>query len=374
MNHQHDVAAVKRWFTIAARPRLFLLIGIYALGQFPNIMFAQPPDTLKLNNGNTLSGYIAPVACAAKPGDQQLSFQPVGGLPAQTPALNDILSIRVGNFVLDASDATTRPAPDEIVVLRGYLHTKSRAASTAAAKTLSISLALKELCDPPKPKFTGNASINGTASFAAQVQRLIGGTFYGEFDPAVAGTGSVVPIIQLSTSYGDAIKGSVTTKTSQIFAGNIDLQVQLPARMRLNLEGDEYHSFSQGVHLEQGYGAGISQNLGGSLIVEGDLWYVREDFYKPATPFSSPGFRFYETNTWFYGKRFVLFEDFAGVAPFDSARALFFRGEGKLAIKLGSATQPFSFNVTYDENYFRDSPKGYKQNYSKVTVGVTYNW
>src|ERR1700679_1430912 len=126
MHYRHHPAPVRRQPIFACKPELFLLFGIWAIGQFPNIAFAQTPDTLRLNNGNTLIGYILPFTCAAKPTDQQFSFQPVGGLPLQTPGLVDVAGIQLGNFALNPSDLTSRPTPGEIVSIRGYLRTKSR--------------------------------------------------------------------------------------------------------------------------------------------------------------------------------------------------------------------------------------------------------
>jgi hypothetical protein len=240
---------------------------------------------------------------------------------------------------------------------------------------------------PPAPSskgsFTGKIKIDGNVSFGAQIPRQISGSVMAQWSPAEVKPGSLTPIFLFSTAYGDTIKGAVTSKTSQIDSGRFDLQIRLrnaPSNnvwgpTNVNVIADEFHSFSQGVALQQGYGAGVSQGIG-QLTLEGDIWALRESYFKPAPTFSSAAARLYETYTIFSSNRFVLAEDLEAVLPFKSMQALLVRGGAELTIKLGKAGAPlpFSLNVTYSDFYFRNAPKGYKQNYAKVALGIAYSW
>lgn len=346
---------------------------------------AQSLDKLSLVGGSTLLGSIVPFTCSKTAANQHVSFQPTAGLPQQAPGLKDIASIQVGNLELDSSNTTAGPDPQDIATLRGYLLTKSRP-DAASIKTLSLGLTVAAICSPPLPasKFTGKLSVDGTGSFAATVQRLISGTLYAKVDPASENPGSITPLLEMSTAYGDSTKGSVTTKSSQIDTGRFTLGVLIHhadsagtyGSTYINVIADEYHSFSQGVSLQQGYGVGVSQILAGTLTVEGDIWDVREAYYPPTAAFSSAAVRFRKSDTLYSGGRFVLSEDAEAVLPFHSLRALLIRGGASLAIKLGSTTtpQPFSLTFAYGDDYFRSAPKGYKQNYAKITLGIAYNW
>ena len=143
----------------------------------------------------------------------------------------------------------------------------------------------------------------------------------------------------------------------------------------LHVIADEYHSFSQGIALQQGYGTGVSQEIG-ALVVQGDIWYLHEKRYNPAPSFSSGAFRIFESYTFFPSKRFTLTEDYEIVLPFETVNALVVRGAVELVTKLGSpaTSAPFSLTMTYSDYYFRNAPQPYKQSYSKVSAGIVYVW
>jgi hypothetical protein len=184
-------------------------------------------------------------------------------------------------------------------------------------------------------------------------------------NPAYHNRWSITPVLLLTTSYGDQIKGSKTTKSSQVDTGRFDMQVRLntPGSLGtfgntdLHIIADEYHSFSQGIALQQGYGMGISQIVKG-VVIQGDIWYVHEKRFNPAPSFSSLATRVYESYTFFPTKRFTLTEDCETVLPFKTLNAVLVRGAVELVMKLGkpSASPPFSLTLTYSDYYFRNAP------------------
>ncbi len=250
---------------------------------------------------------------------------------------------------------------------------RARAAGVQG-KRLSLAATLPYICDALAPSagtFHGSLGINGSETFGATVQRLISGDLGVYIYPAKATFGSTATIVQLGTSYGDTVKGSVTTKSSQVDYGKLTLETRLNAATKFNLTADEYHSFSQGVKLEQGYGAGISYLLNQQLTVQADIWELHETFFSPAAGFASPAAHFREFDTVGAGRRVSLTEEFEAILPFDSARALILRGQANLGIKIVSSV---TANLIYSDNYLRNSPKGYKPNYVKLTLGIAYAW
>jgi hypothetical protein len=225
--------------------------------------------------------------------------------------------------------------------------------------------------------FGGRIDANGTASFGATIQRLIGGDLTMFSAPVDRSPGAFTPTVYFNTAYGDTIKGSVATKSSQIEDGGVTLELILRNNGGLptsaTFGGDLYHSFSQGLALKQGYGSGIRQSLSKQFVVEGDLWYDHDTPYHPFATFSSPAARIYES----YGignsaKPVQFTETLESVLPFDSARAIFFRGTVTLNINI---LQPaWQLQIQYADDYFRDAPSGYKQNYGKLMLGAAYNW
>ncbi len=351
-------------------PRLALVVPLLAC-----CVAAQTPDKLALKNGSTLIGVMPAFTCAASPGDQRVSFQLAGTTPAVSAGLSEMAQIQLGDVML-VSDSAPAPSASDATALKAYLHAAAAARSTAAVqvKRLSLAATLPYICDAPAPAagiFHGSVGINGSDTFGATVQRLISGDLAAYFYPAKATLGSTATIVQLGTSYGDTIKGSVTTKSSQVDYGKLILETRLNGATKLNFTADEYHSFSQGVKLEQGYGAGISYLLNQQLTVQADIWAMHDTFFHPAAGFASPAAHFRESDTVGAGKRVSLTEEFEAIAPFDSARALILRGQANLGIKIVSGV---TANLIYSDNYLRNSPKGYKPNYVKLTLGVAYSW
>jgi hypothetical protein len=377
------------------RLTLLQLAGICAAAQT-----APPPDALTLVGGSSVPGYVTSIACTVA--GAEVAFQK--GLPGQGAGLAvkatsaHILELKLGPVVLSGTASNQLPAQD-LQPLKDYVRgdPASRAQPAMGSQTLSLSDTLPLLCFQAGPRtFPGALNISGTDTFGAQVQRLISGDLIAMSVPAPADMvrGALTPTFEFNTSYGDNVKGSVTTKTSQIYFGKFQLEDQLSQRnqdTKLLIFGEEYHSFSQGIALLQVYGMGFRQALAKSFHVEGEATYMHETPFRPFTTFTSPAVRFAEDYTAVPGNgRVTLAENMEAVAPFDSARDLYFRGGASLDIKIGpqpvAATCPCPVNdpnsqkpttavtINYDDNYYRNSPKGYKQNYVKLTIGIKYSW
>lgn len=338
---------------------------------------AQAQDRLVLKNGNILMGHLAPVTCSESP---QISFQPVD-LALLTLGLDKIVTIQAGNYALDASNTTADPDDQQTASIRGYLTTTARTAP-GPVTTLSLARVAAKVCTAPKPSFKGRIKLDGNTTFGATIQRQIGGAFNAQLNPANHDRGSITPVITLTTSYGDQIKSGRTSKSVQVYTGRFDMQVRLNrprtsgplGNTDLHFIADEYHSFSQGIDLQQGYGMGISQEVQGAVL-QGDFWYVQEKRFSPAPTFSSMAGRVFESYAVFPEKRFTLVEDCEIVLPFKSLNALLVRGSAGVVMKLGKSTAPpFSLSLTYSDYYFRNAPVTYKQSYSKVGLGIVYAW
>src|SRR5690242_20297138 len=94
---------------------------------------AQSLDRLVLKEGDILVGHMRPSTCGS------LSFRPEDGLSPQSPSIDRVSTVRVGNYVLSDADTSSKPSAAQIADLQSLLNQESRPAE-AVQVTLSLSL------------------------------------------------------------------------------------------------------------------------------------------------------------------------------------------------------------------------------------------
>jgi hypothetical protein len=369
---------------------------------FPTPSFAQAAraakDRIVFLNGDISTGELKST------GDDHVVFdgQLTGPL---TYTWSDIKSIEVHTSAARAALRTN--------TLNPTLLTKVIDADTDVIGPMGSNVAqLKAKAAPPAspsdanvvPHWGGSVSTQATVTRATQDQYQLGGRLHASYETTEqeAWKHQIVSL-DSSVSFSEGRKpGAPITKNAlyegilmyNVYLTDSELLSNFPNQYNsssLMAFADGYHNLSLGIDAQQSYGFGLGwvhvsrrkpkKENGDQLTqvfgLQGDLRYSNLQLYAPGTTANLAGAGLKESYSisipWIgpKAKPLILAESLTTIPYFNDFRSLQIRGTAQFALPL---TQRLSIGPSLVDDYFRNAPRGSKQNYLQPALNLTYNF
>jgi hypothetical protein len=253
------------------------------------------------------------------------------------------------------------------------------------------------------PHWGGSVSTQDTVTRATQDQYQLGGRLHASYETTdqEAWKHQIVSL-DSSVSFSEGKKpGAAVVKnalyegilTYNVYLTNSELQSNFPNHYNsyfLWAFADGYHNLSLGIDAQQSYGFGpgwvhVSRrkpNENGDQLtqvfgLQGDLRYSNLQTYAPGTTADLAGAGVKESYSiaipWFgpKAKPLILAQTLTVIPYFNDSRSLQIRGTAQFALPL---TQRLSIGPSLVDDYFRNAPRGSKENYLQPALTLSYNF
>jgi hypothetical protein len=354
-----------------------------------------PKDRIVFLNGDISTGELKST------GDDHVVFdgQLTGPL---TYSWRDIKSIEVHTSTARAALRTN--------TLNPTLLTKVIDTGTDVIGPMESNVAQLKATAPPAspsanvvPHWGGSVSTQDTVTRATQDQYQVGGRLHASYETTEqeAWKHQIVSL-DSSVSFSEGSKpGAPVTKNAlyegtlmyNVYLTNSELQSNFPDHYNssfLLAIANGYHNLSLGIDAQQSYAFGFGwvrisrgkANKNGDQLtqvfgLQGDVRYSNLQLYAPGTTANLAGAALKESYSisipWIgpKAKPLILAESLTTIPYFNDSRSLQIRGTAQFALPL---TQRLSIGPSLVDDYFRNAPRGSKQNYLQPALNLTYNF
>jgi putative salt-induced outer membrane protein YdiY len=181
-------------------------------------------------------------------------------------------------------------------------------------------------------------------------------------------------IVNFSTAYGTLSQPETPTVKTDIYHAGIERDEYFSSAFYGFAQAAFDHNFSQGLDLQQTYGAGIGWSVikrpNESLDLKAGVTYIRQDFAGASTTKSLEGSVFEED----YQRglmRGIKFNQTLIIIPaWNNTDALTASGSALLTMPI---YKRMNFSIGTIDNYLHDPPEGFKKNSFQATMGLTYS-
>ena len=328
---------------------LFLTLGAMTV-TISSSMVAQstsplsPATTVVLKNGDQITGIVV----SSDPKTVVLATGYAGQITIDASQIQQIQSI--SQRVSDTAAQSIVPPP------------------TLPAPTVSLQPRVGILGTKLSAGFTGSAQRDQTYSMTLD--------FFANEHQTAPGVYSSRTLLLLSPSYDEKWKAAPNSaNVTQVYNGTLQ-QLFFADHTKINafLIANAYHNNSQGVRVDQAYGAGILERIKvkhqASFEFDQDIRFIGDMLYSPGGDISAVG----SSLSVAYSKLILPSGDLialklGGVPAFNRSDAWKTSGSFDYSHKI-SKSLSLTFNVV--DNYFEIAPKTFNKNYVKTTLGIQY--
>jgi hypothetical protein len=346
-----------------------------------------PDDQVRMHNNDHLSG--------------QLTWADAGGLILKTQALStlklkwtDIRQVELNHsFVIRCNDCTfsgrsfnaaqiitTRSVPTSAGRNETWLDIQADPGQLSLPAKNLLSLEPPSACSHPNSfmcpgwhldKLKLDINVLG----ATQKQQTYGAAFktIRNWNAVSSGWPHQRSLLELAASYDDK-RQNATAKANitQNYNGTFQQLFFLKSEdVYSAIIVDLYHNNSLGLYFQQAYGAGGGVTFGGWEL-DADLRFIGEHLYSPGPSVGLFGTRLSEQYDFDLShiRKGLRLTEIGRVTPvFNRDRSWQAQGKLELVIPLSDT---IGLTVTPDDNYVENAPKGFRQNYFKLTLGLLY--
>ncbi len=179
--------------------------------------------------------------------------------------------------------------------------------------------------------------------------------------------------IDFSQAYGTTSQANTATVKTNIFHADAEQDEYVSPKLFLLVNTTFDHNFSEGLELQQAYGAGLGVNVikttKQQLDAKGSLQYEKQAFFAPTVSNNLIAAIFSET----YLRNLpykIIFNEFGSVTPaFNNTNAYSAHVNAALGFPVFKG---FGFTITGIDDYLNDAPVGSKRNSTQFTTNLTY--
>jgi hypothetical protein len=343
---------------------------------------AQASDKIVLTNGTQLTGQVASIGCfREKPLNLTMRIEKVqaDGAKINVGDIETLVLSQSGTPVVLSRTGAFSNVPTGVAdAFLNYIRasgdrTLALPAGVSAASLTSLNALLVDVCTSRQNKsvWRGSMNVNTAAVVGTNIQKTLGGTLFLSYErnPARDDLSHTFTKLDLESSYGSSRKrGQPATVSTQWSYGKLEQDFSLGKKTFLSAFASLYHNFSTGMRLQQAAGVGLQYSVTDDFSVGADIRGLRQKLYAPSDRFSSLAAGLSESYTTLIPNTPVVFTERLEVAlPFKTMNAMQLRWVSFLMMPV---TKRVNFTVEYDDDYLRNAPVGYRQNFSKVSLGV----
>ncbi len=176
-----------------------------------------------------------------------------------------------------------------------------------------------------------------------------------------------------STVYGTLSQPETPTVKTDIYHGGIERDEYFSPAIYGFVQAGFDHNFSQGLDLQQTYGAGIGWSVikrpNASLDLKAGVTYMRQDFAGAPTR-SLEGSVFEEDYQRGLARGIKFNQTLIIIPAWNNTDAVTASGSALLTMPV---YKRMNFSIGAIDNYLHDPPPGFKKNSFQATMGLTYS-
>jgi len=204
--------------------------------------------------------------------------------------------------------------------------------------------------------------------------RDVGATATVDLDHGLANEGWGETRFLASGSYDDKWKHApLSSNVTQNYYGDLQQYRQFRRTTYFVPYAHAYHNNSQGIRIEQIYGAGLSQPVtlphGYYLELGAGAQGLFENLYAPGPSANLFGLRLSANVDHIFSNKMEIVADVAYTPVFTQSRAWNATGSFSLDIPLGSR---WSLHLATTDNYYEIAPQTFNKNYLQPSIGVAF--
>jgi hypothetical protein len=136
---------------------------------------------------------------------------------------------------------------------------------------------------------------------------------------------------------------------------------------------DKYHNNTQGIRVEQIYGAGLSQPVklchGYNIELDAGAQAMLDNIYAPGASANLFGFRLSSYLDHVFSNKMELESNLAYTPVFTQSRVWTATGDLTLDIPLSTR---WSLHLATTDNYYELAPKTFNKNYFQPSIGIAF--
>ena len=213
-----------------------------------------------------------------------------------------------------------------------------------------------------------------SASGYDSASRDIGATATFDLDHGVVNEGWGETRFLMSGSYDDKWKHApFTSNVTQNYSGSLQQYRQFRKTTYFVPYARAYHNNTQGIRVEQIYGAGLSQPValphGYYLELSAGAQAMLENIYAPGSSASLFGLRLGSNLDHVFSNKMELGVALSYTPVFTQSRAWTASGDFTLDIPLSTR---WSLHLATTDNYYEIAPKTFNKNYFQPSIGVAF--
>ncbi|HEY7839795.1 MAG TPA: DUF481 domain-containing protein [Terriglobales bacterium] len=350
----------------------FVLCCALAALLFPAVVHA---DTLTFTNGDQLTGTLDHANAAACVFHSDMA----GSVTVPWKNIRDLRTTT--SYVVISSDGGT-PQRGELIVAAGMIEITS---STAPQPGFVTPAAIRMIVSPkvyasvveahPSPWQTWHGQVTGGFSQVSATQSSSSYTAGMDFERPVPQLGWMNQrsntLFHFHGTYGKVAQRGRPTLVTSIYTSSLEQDQDLSQRLFVFGNGHLDHNLSQGLELQQSYGAGLGWKLFDSaptkLSLKADLHWTHQRFLSAAAP-SFLASSFSESLRQSYGK--LIWTQSVSLTPsYTNGLAYQMSGMSAWAVPLYHA---LSLNFTVIDSYLNNPQPGFMRNSLQVSTGLQY--
>lgn len=344
-----------------------------------------PPDTLILNDGQTLTGHFV----GASGGKATFHQDVLGDLTVDWSKIRELHAR--GRYAVVNKELELRPGMELARVPMGAVDMTNQMLTVnpgggAAPQTFGVAdltqvaeeAAFRKEVAPASffQEWKGAVTAGATIVAATQQSR----TFTGAVSllRAIPADSSLAPrnrtILNLSASDGSLSQPGTPTLKTEIFHGDAERDQYLPGSKFFYFGQLAFdHNFSQGLRLQQTYGAGAGwtaiKTATESLDLKASMDYIQRRFFIASQNQNLVATNFAENFTRTFSGGITLAEQISVLPAWNNLNDWQAIGSTALSIPV---YKRLSFTISVAESFLNNPPPGFRKNSFTLTTGLTY--